>query len=207
MTWTMARPSAAAAIPQPHPAALSYLLLIPVLPDLFWDGKIPNSVLLSAPFAAWDHHVLQFCPMGHEQVSTGEVLKQMPLSWPLFPLPALKVELKAGSAAFQEMFSSQAPFLSLSVRGLQSPRLLRTVAKFSPPVPPLCTFQALLPELCLIDDHSPICFPSLRKLLKSLIPDDFLMCSFYVCFYNISFSPLLSFKQGLGCTQALRLPT
>lgn len=114
---------------------------------------------------------------------------------------------RLGRQLFRRCFSSQAPFLSLSVRGLRSPRLLRTVTQFSPPVPPLCTFQALLPELCLIDDHSPICFPSLRKLLKSLIPDDFLMCSFCVCFYNISFSPLLSFKQGLGCTQALRLPT
>lgn len=55
-------PSAGAAIPQPDPTALSHLLLIPVCPDIVWDGKIPNSILLlsSAPFAAWDGHVLQF---------------------------------------------------------------------------------------------------------------------------------------------------
>lgn len=146
--------------------------------------------------------------MGHEQRSTGEVLRQMSLSWPLFHIPALKGELKVLGSFSGDVFipSSISFFLC---KGTSEPQtaVVCGVTLFSPPVPPLCTFQTLLSERCLIDDHSPICFLSSRKLLKSLIPDDFLMCSFCVCAYFLSHPPLFSFIQGLGCTQALRLPT
>lgn len=47
MTWRACAHQQGAAIPQPDPTAWSYLLLIPVHPNLVWDGKTSTQFLFS----------------------------------------------------------------------------------------------------------------------------------------------------------------
>lgn len=117
--------------PVADPTALVHFLLTQLLPDLVRGGKMPNSVLIfSAPFAAWDGHAV-CCSSGWWAMSRYPLGKFWDrCQWPgpsSFFLP-WKWSRRLGGQLFRRRFS-------------QKPEPQPVVPR---PIPPVCTFQALL---------------------------------------------------------------
>lgn len=124
MNWRARAHQQGAAIPQPDPTAWFHLFM-PVRLNRVWDGKTPTQFLFSQSLL--QPRMATFFSSGQWDMNRWPLEKfwdRCHCPGPFFLLHALKVELKAGFAAFWEKFSPQASFLAFSVQRLQCPKLL-----------------------------------------------------------------------------------